>query len=312
MRILLTGSSGRLGRRVALKLHRNHYVVGIDSRPPNCFPIEIENHQIDLRRRTAENILKEGKFDAVMHMGVTHNFRFSNEEHYTRNIFSTEKLLQLIVKYHIKKLVLLSSGDVYGPIATNSHFIDEDAPLMASQSSTGMRTLVAVDRAVQSFFWRHNEIETVILRPCHIVGPHVRNAASKYLRLNIVPTLMGYDPMLQLISEEDLLPLVENALMPGVRGVFNLAGTEPVPLHYILKILNKPTLPLPYVVLKTFLEHAFKSRMVSFAPPELDHIRFNAVLDTRRSQEVLGAKITRFLEKILKPFKAGSLYPGSS
>lgn len=236
MRILLTGISGRLGRRAALRLHRHHTIVGIDERPFPGVPAGIVHHRIDIRRRPSEDVFRQNQFDAVMHMGVVHNFRIPTDQLFARNVVGTETLLRYASKYKVKKFVVLSSGDVYGPMPTNSYFIDEDAPLRASERFPEIRTLVAVDRAVQSFFWRHHDIETVILRPCHIIGPHVRNAASNYLRMRMIPSLMGFDPMMQLIHEDDLLNMIEAALNPGIRGVFNLSGTEPVPLSRILSI----------------------------------------------------------------------------
>ncbi len=304
MRILLTGIAGRLGRRVAQRLNRNHTVVGIDTRPCPGLPKEIVHHRVDLRRRPAEDVFRQGNFDAVLHLGVVHNFRIPSEQLYARNVIGTETLLRYVSKYNVKKLVLLSSGDVYGPMPTNSHFIDEDAPLMASQRFPEIRTLVAVDRAVQSFFWRHHDIETVILRPSHIVGPHVRNAPSKYLRLRVIPRIMGFDPMVQLLHEDDLLRMMEATLKSGVRGVFNLAGTDPAPLSRLFKILGKPTVPIPYPAFRVFLERAWKYRLTSFPAPELDHIRFHAVLDTTRAREVLGVEAERSLYEILEPFRA--------
>lgn len=303
MRILLTGISGRLGRRVANRLHRLHEVIGIDTRPCPGLPKDIQHHRVDLRRRPAEDVFRHCDIDAVLHMGVVHNFRIPSEQLYARNVIGTETLLSHISKYKVKKLVLLSSGDVYGPMPSNSHFIKEDAPLMASQRFPEVRTLVAVDRTVQSFFWRHHDIETVILRPAHIVGPHVRNAPSNYLRLRIVPSLMGFDPMVQLIHEDDLLRSLEACLKPGVRGVLNLAGIEPVPLSSIHRVLGKPVLPIPHPLFKVFLERAWKYRLTSFPAPELDHIRFNAVLDTTRAKEVLGLEPERGLYEILEPFR---------
>jgi UDP-glucose 4-epimerase len=304
VRILLTGISGRLGRRIAHRLHRHHQLLGIDPRPCPALPTDVEHHRVDLRRRPAEDVFRQGKLDAVIHLGVVHNFRIPSEKLYARNVIGTETLLKYVSRYGVKKLVLLSSGDAYGPMPTNSHYIDEDAPLMGSQRFPEIRTLIAVDRAVQSFFWRHPDIETVILRPAHIVGPNVRNAPSKYLRLRVIPTLLGFDPMVQLIHEDDLLRMLEGALKPGVRGVFNLAGTEPVPLSRILKILGKPVLPVPHPLFRVFLEKAWKYRLVSFPAPELDHIRYNTVLDTTRAREVLKVEAERTLYEILEPFRA--------
>ena len=304
MRILITGISGRLGRRVANRLRRSHQVIGIDRRPCPALSADVVHHRVDLRRRPAEDIFRQGHLDAVIHLGVIHNFRIPPEQLHARNVIGTETLLRYVSKYGIKKLVLLSSGDVYGPNPQNSQFIDEDAPLMASQRFPEVRALVAVDRMVQSFFWRLHDIETVILRPAFIVGPNVRNAPSKYFRLRVIPTLLGFDPMVQLIHEDDLLRMLDAALKPGVRGVFNLAGTAPVPLSRIIKILGKPTFPVPVPIARMLLEKAWKYRLTSFPAPELDHIRYNTVLDTSRAKEVLGVEPERSLYEILEPFRA--------
>ena len=81
----------------------------------------------------------------------------------------------------------------------------------------------------QSFFWKLPETETVILRPVHILGA-VHNAPSNFLRLNPILTVMGFDPMAQVIQQADVVRAIELALRPGIRGIFNLAGPEPVPL----------------------------------------------------------------------------------
>ena len=303
MRIILTGIAGRLGRRLARRLSRAHEIVGIDMRDPGALPPGVVHHRLDLRRRPAEEVFRRSGADAVMHMGVVHDFRAPSERLYARNVMATETLLTYVSRYQLGKLILLSSGDVYGPAPSNSHFIDEDAPLMASQRFPEIRTLVAVDRLVQSFFWRHPDIETVILRPSHICGPNVQNAPSNYLRLPIIPTLLGYDPIMQLIHEDDLLRMMQATLRPGVRGVFNLAGTPPHALSRILKKLGKPTLPVPHRLFRAFLTRAWAWRMVDFPAPELDYIRFNAVLDPRRADEVLKLRPEVSMDELLEAFR---------
>ncbi len=303
MRILITGISGRLGRRVAQRLRRHHEIIGVDRRPCPALPTDVVHHRVDLRRRPAEDVFRNSNVDAVIHMGVVHNFRIPAEKLYARNIISTETLLNYVSKYGVKKLVLLSSGDVYGPSPQNSHFLNEEAPLLASQRFPEIRALVAVDRMVQSFFWKYPDIETVILRPSFIVGPNVRNAPSKYFGLTVVPTLMGFDPMVQLIHEDDLLRMMEASLQPQLRGVFNLTSTPPVPLSRIVKILGKPTVPVPAFVAKALLERAWRYRLTSFPAPELDHIRYSTVLDTSRARRELNAEPERSLYEILEPFR---------
>ena len=163
-------------------------------------PAGIVHHRVDLRRREAHALVAAFAPEAVVHLGVVHNFRISPEVLNARNVLGTDELLKLVVTCNVPKLVVLSSGDVYGPSPANSHFLSEEAPLLASQRFPEVRTLVAVDRAVQSFFWRYPAVETVLLRPAHIVGPNVRNAPS--------PAATSALPLARLIVDEaqPLLP----------------------------------------------------------------------------------------------------------
>ena len=306
MKLIITGIAGRLGRWLVSQLCHTHQIEGFDPRPCLGLPAGVVHHRLDLRRLPAEKKFAEARADAVLHLGVVHNFRISPKALHERNVVTTESLLHYVAENKLGKLLLLSSGDVYGPSPVNSHFLDEDAPLLASQRFPQIGTLVAVDRTVQTFFWRHPQTETVILRPAHIVSPHVRNAPSNYLRLPILPTMMGFDPVVQMTSETTLLAAIEAALRPGIRGVFNLASIPPVPLSYILKALHKPRLPIPHPLFELGLRLAWKQRLTSFMAPELDHIRFNSVLDTRHAAQQLALPPAPTLQQILAPFVAAS------
>jgi UDP-glucose 4-epimerase len=116
----------------------------------------------------------------------------------------------------------------------------------------------------------------------------VRNAPSNYLRLPVIPTLLGFDPMVQLIHELDVVEALVAALVSGVRGVFNLAGPGELPLSAVLAELGKSALPLPYLAARYVLGTLWRTRISSFPPPELDHIRFVCMVDGRRAREAFG------------------------
>jgi UDP-glucose 4-epimerase len=140
----------------------------------------------------------------------------------------------------------------------------------------------------QSFVWRHPEIETVILRPVNIVGPTVRNAPANYLRLPHPVTVMGFDPMVQLIHEEDVARALALALRPGVRGVYNVTGPGEVPLSTILRELGHAPIPVPYVLLRPALRRLFRAGLVSFPAGELDHLQYLCVVDGTRAAREMG------------------------
>jgi len=285
--VLVTGACGRLGKHVVRVLHRERQVIGVDRRAFPDKPKDVVHEQLDIRRKKLKDVFRGGPIEAVVHLGVMHNPRASQAEHHSWNVAGFQKLLEYVAHFRVPKLVVLSSANVYGPQPDNAQFLDEDAPLLGGARFSEIRDLIEVDMLAQSFFWKHPETETVILRPVHIVGA-VHNAASNFLRLPTIPTLLGFDPMIQIIHESDVVRSISRALAPGRRGIYNIAGPEPLPLSHIVKILQKPSVPVPYTLGKALLKRLWAFRLTSFPVPELDHIRYVCMVDDALSRRELG------------------------
>ena len=281
--VVVTGISGNLGRTLAKLLHKHERIIGIDRRPFAGRPKDVEMHQLDLRKKKAEDVFRKNEIRAVIHMGIMHDPRMSEEEHHSFNVVGTTRLLEYCAKYGVPKVVVLSSANVYGPSPDNSNFLTEDAPLMAASRFSGVRDLIEVDMLAHSFFWKHPHIQTVILRPVHIVGPTIKNAPSNYLRLRYPWVMAGFDPMVQLIHVEDVArAMVEAALRPEPKGVYNVVGPGEVPLSSIHRELQREPIPVPHLVARPLLGVLFKYRLANFPPPELDHIQFLCNVDGAR------------------------------
>jgi UDP-glucose 4-epimerase len=301
--IVITGICGRLGKRLARILHRERKVIGVDRRPFPDKPKDVVHQQVDIRRKKLKDVFRGGDVEAVVHLGVMHDPRASASEHHEWNVAGFAKLLEYVAQFKVPKLVVLSSANVYGPQPGNPQFLTEEAPLLGGARFGEIRDLIEVDMLAQSFFWKHPDTETVILRPVHILGT-VHNAPSNFLRLGTIPTLMGYDPMIQVIHERDVVDALIRALARGSRGIFNVAGPEPLPLSRIIKILGRPSLPVPYSMGRMLLQRLWSLRLSTFPPPELDHIRYVCMVDDRRTREVLGFRPGRTIEETVRAVDA--------
>lgn len=288
--VAITGISGNLGRVVAKRLHREERIIGIDRRPFLGKPKDLELHPLDLRKKKCEDIFRKEKIRALVHLGLVHGPQARVGEHHSRNVLGTTNVLEYCARHGVKKVVVLSSGTVYGPSPDNSNFLTEDAPLMAAARFPEMRDLIEVDMFAQSFFYRHPEIETVILRPVHVVGPTIRNAASSYLRLKRPWTLMGFDPVLQLIHAEDVARAVQKVLEPGIRGVYNVVGPGEVPLSVILRQLGRQPFPVPHLAARPLVKALFRYGVVDFPAAELDFLQYLCALDGARAARDWGWK----------------------
>src|SRR5437868_2415536 len=246
--VLISGISGNFGRTLAKMLHRTERVVGLDRRPFPGAPKDLEVHHVDIRKRRVEDVFRRGEVKALVHMAIIHDPRLQQAEHHSFNVLGTKAVMEFAAKHGIKKVVVLSSTNVYGPQPENDNFLTEDSPLLGSQRFAEIRDLVEVDMVAQQYMWKHPEVETVILRPVHIVGPSVKNAPSNYLRIKRPWTLAGFDPMVQLIHEEDVARAMALAVKPGVRGVYNIVGPGELPLSAVLTELGRTPIPVPHVL----------------------------------------------------------------
>jgi UDP-glucose 4-epimerase len=288
--VLITGISGNLGRTLTRLLHRTERVLGLDRRPFPGRPKDLEVFQLDIRKRKVEEIFRKGEVKTLIHMAIIHDPRLSQAEHHSFNVLGTKAVLEYAAKYGVAKVVVLSSTNIYGPNPDNDNFLTEDAPLLGSQRFADIRDLIEVDMYVQQYMWKHPEVETVILRPVHIVGPNVKNAPSNYLRLKHPWVLAGFDPMVQLIHEEDVARAMIAAQRPSVRGVYNVVGPGEVPLSSVLRELGRQPIPIPHLLARPVLDRLWAARMTGFPPPELDHLQFICTVDGTRAEREMGLR----------------------
>jgi UDP-glucose 4-epimerase len=299
MAVLITGICGRLGRLVARRLHRSTSVVGIDRRAFEGKPKDIVHYQVDIRRKKTRDVLRAGEVDTLVHLGTMHDPRKSDEDRHSWNVSGFQNLLEYASLYGVKKVLVLSSANVYGPRPDNPQFLTEEAPLLGAQRFTAIRDLMEVDMLAQNFLWKHSSIETVVLRPCHILG-RVRNAPSNYLRATNPIMVMGFDPMVQVVHELDVLHAIELSLQKGKRGVYNIRGPGELPLSKAFQRLGKRPMFWPEGVAQRAINSLWHSRIVNFPAPELDHIRYLCMVDDQKARTELGYNHRFDMERTLQ------------
>jgi UDP-glucose 4-epimerase len=287
-KVLITGIAGGQGRRVARRLLEVGEVVGVDQHPWENCPQGIRMYHADLRKRRFEELLREEKPSAIVHMGFIRHFRASDSARHDFNVRGTQRLLDLCVKHHVAKLVVLSSSYVYGAFAENPYRLDEEAPLSASRSYPEIRDLVEVDSMASAFLWKYPQIRTCVLRPVNVLGPTVPSMAGQFLRQRRVPTVMGFNPMMQFIHEEDVTEAVALALDHGLEGVFNIEGSGEVPLHTAIHETGGTAMPIPEPLIRMTFAGLFRAGLASYPPGVLDYLKYPVTLSGRRFVQATG------------------------
>ena len=125
--ILVTGSSGFIGRHVVRHLHEaGHKVMGLDQMPPTePLPEGVRFYQCDIR----QGMLPNQTFDAVVHLAALAGVRPSMDrklDYEMTNVVGTIRLLEHCRRMGTPHFVFASSSSVYGP----------DTPLPAEETAT--------------------------------------------------------------------------------------------------------------------------------------------------------------------------------
>ena len=68
---------------------------------------------------------------------------------------------------------------------------------------------------------------------------------AAFMRGPRVPTVLGFDPLFQFMHERDAAKAIATALDCDIRGVFNVAGPNPVPLSLLIRETGRSPLPVP-------------------------------------------------------------------
>ena len=148
--------------------------------------------------------------------------------------------------------------------------------------------------------WRHPEVSTVILRPCNILGPMVYNSFKAYLQLEMVPTLMGFDPMVQVIHEDDVVDALILALHSKKSGIYNLPGPGEIPLSEILKEAGADVLPIPHLLAYPITSLLWRLDLVPFPPQQIDYVRYIWTISGKKIKEELGFQPEITLKETLR------------
>lgn len=290
--VVVTGACGGLGRVVIrqLLLRPELDVLAIDKR--NWVldsPERFRFRRVDLRRGAAEDLLRTERPWGLVHLAFVSNQRVPLEQRHEVNVVATQRLLELAAKYGVEHLVVLSRATVYGARPENPSLITEDMPLKLGAGYSELHDLVEFDQLCRSWMWEHRDRSLAILRPVHVVGPNIREGMlHRLLQRRKVPVPMGFDPMVQLVHEDDVAFAVERALERGARGIFNLPGPGQLPLSRLIRESGRQPTPVPHALLEAALGVAFRLGGSDFPPTAVDFLRFACLVDGAKAAAELG------------------------
>lgn len=219
--VLVTGVSSPLAARVAQALSERpgvRRVIGADSSPPPGELPGIEYRHVDLHDGSLDRIVTDSGADLVLHLGLDTVKGADRED----GLLGTMRVLGAAQRSDsVRRLVVRSSAT----------WEADDAAV--------------VERDTRSLQRRRPDLSVAVLKFANLIGPSVDTPLTRYMDYRVVPTVMGRDPRVQFLHEDDGVEALTLMALSDQTGSFDVSGADAVPLSHCLRRIGGQRVPVP-------------------------------------------------------------------
>jgi UDP-glucose 4-epimerase len=299
-RVLVTGVARWWGALLVQRLIEApgvEEVVGIDTQEPHHDLGDADFLKLDIRHSLVGKLVRAVGIDTVVHTQITvdSDEQDPRQAHETNVIGSLNLLAGLAGEdTPVRRVVLKSSAHVYGARPDLPGRLREDRRLAANSPHSFVRDVVETETNLHDFGVLNPEVETISLRFANSLNADEPSPLARYFDLPVVPTVLGFDPVLQLVHRDDCIEALVRATLGHQQGAFNIAGGNALTLTALLDGAGKVHAPFLPPAGAALLSGALARLGVAvLSPPLIDLLRWGRTLDTTRAERELGFRTAR-------------------
>ncbi|HNP57026.1 MAG TPA: NAD-dependent epimerase/dehydratase family protein [Gordonia sp. (in: high G+C Gram-positive bacteria)] len=295
--VLVTGASTFLGGYLVARLAANpdiEKVLAVDSRVPSKALLRrmgrAEFLRLDIRRPTIAKTIAAHNVDTVVH-AATSVMDLSPHSAAIKE-FNVVGAMQVCAACQrspsVKRLVLRSTAMVYGASGKDPAFFSEGDHAVREPSNGYGRDLLDIEGYARGLARRRPDIDVTIARYQAILGPRIQTRMGAYLSAPIVPSVIGYQPRLQFLHEEDALGALEHITLSAPSGTFNIAADGVITLTQAIRRAGRIELPVPSGLVTPITGVFADVRSARLRSSQMDYLTYGRVLDNTRMRTRLG------------------------
>ena len=292
--VLVTGVSRYLGGRLAALLQADDSVsrvIGVDVVPPKGNLGRTEFVRADIRNPIIAKVINAANVDTVVHMNVVATPLGAGGRTAMKeiNVIGTMQLLAACQKApSVTKFVLKSTTAVYGSSPRDPASFTEDMEPRGLPRSGYAKDAVEVEGYVRGFGRRRPDVELTMLRFTNFIGPRIDSSLTRYFAMPAVPTVLGFDPRVQLCHEDDAIEVLRRATIDSHQGTYNVGGEGVLLLSQAIRRAGRVAAPVPPPLVTLVGQSLRRTGLVDFSPEQMRFLEHGRVVDITRLRERFG------------------------
>jgi UDP-glucose 4-epimerase len=294
-RIVITGISNHWATELARRLERDpsvEMIAGIDTEPPAADLERTEFIEADIRSPVLSRLLPSTDADTVVHCGFLWYPAPGKPDRalHDINVIGALQLLTACERTEsLQTLIVRGSAAIYGCEGAAPLFFKEEMARRYPLKTRFQRDVGELENYFDNFSRRHPEVTCTMLRYQPEIGPGLDAPLVRYLSLPVVPTQLGFDPRLQFVHADDATGALEATVRNPVRGAVNVAPSGSVSLTRLLRIVRRPSAPIPHPLFGPALAQVGRRLGVGGAYGDgVRLLRYGRGVDNTRLREEVG------------------------
>jgi len=301
-RYLITGATTPIGEvlmRQLLSHSDTSAILAVGAEPLRNRAVEIDGRvrylRMDLtRERNLRDLLygigRELEIEVILDMASHRSLSATGSRVRALNVLTRRRLLALAEEHPtLRRFVYRSYAEVYDVTTALPSLIDEAHPLdLRPDAPQWIRDRIEADLSVCTRMGM-SRLSIAVLRTAECLGPRMGSQLHDYLSAGLCFRPLGYDPIVNLISEDDLGRALALAARSEAQGIFTIPGATTLPVSEIIRRTGRKQFSVPgplmaplYAARRTVLGTDFDYGL------NRGRLHYGGVLAGARAEELLG------------------------
>jgi UDP-glucose 4-epimerase len=181
-----------------------------------------------------------------------------------------------------------STTAVYGSSSRDPALFTEGMEPRSQFRSGYGKDSTEVEGYVRGLGRRRPDVDVTLLRFANFIGPRIDTPLTRYFSLPVCPRVLGFDPRIQFVHEDDGIEVLRRSVLETHPGTFNVAGRGVLLVSQAIRRAGRTSIQVPSPAVSVVGSVFRRAGLVDFSPEQMDFLQFGRGVDTTLLEQDFG------------------------